>query len=60
VPRAEAARAGFGAREPLTVGPLRQDGALVATVPTRRPPWRSFGGVRVDALLAGGFLRRYA
>jgi hypothetical protein len=32
----------------------------VATVPARRPPWTSFGGVRIDGLLSHAFTQRYA
>lgn len=50
----------FLADEPISLGPLRQDGHLVALAPTARLPWASFGGVRIDGMLSSAFLRRYA
>ncbi|MGJ6963542.1 aspartyl protease family protein [Streptosporangium sp. G11] len=60
VQRARAARPHFGVDEPIHLGPLRQDDQFVATTPTRRAPWASFGGVRIDGLLSHSFLDKYA
>ncbi|WP_329427869.1 retropepsin-like domain-containing protein [Streptosporangium sp. NBC_01495] len=59
VSRARAARPHFPVDEPIHLGPLRQDDQFVATTPTRRVPWASFGGVRVDGLLSHSFLEKY-
>lgn len=45
---------------PIRLGGLSQTDHLVATTPTRRVPWRDFGGVRIDGLLSWGFLKAYA
>ncbi|MEU8380559.1 retropepsin-like aspartic protease [Streptosporangium sp. NPDC048865] len=60
VPRVRASRPHFGVDEPIHLGPLRQDDQFVATTPTRRVPWASFGGVRIDGLLSHSFLDKYA
>jgi Aspartyl protease len=60
VPRARAAGPHFAIDQPICLGPLSQDNQFVATAPTRRPPWASFGGVRIDGLLSHAFLDRYA
>lgn len=60
VDRRRASAPHWYAEEPIHLGDLRQDRALVATTPTRRTPWRSFGGVRIHALLSQGFLRDYS
>ncbi|SQD96446.1 conserved hypothetical protein [Parafrankia sp. Ea1.12] len=60
IPRARAAGPHFEADQPIWLGPLRQDKQFVATSPARRPPWHSFGGVRIDGLLSHAFLSAYA
>ncbi|MDH2430399.1 retropepsin-like aspartic protease [Sphaerisporangium sp. TRM90804] len=60
VPRDRAARPHFTLQAPVHLGPLRQDDQFAATTPTRRVPWSSFGGVRIDALLSHSFLNEYA
>jgi hypothetical protein len=40
----------FDTDEPIRWGSLRQDNQFVATAPTQRPPWRSFGSI-VAALI---------
>jgi hypothetical protein len=49
----------FATDGPVRLGSLSQGGQFVATTPTRRVPWRSFGGVRIDGLLSHGFLNSY-
>ena len=60
VPAGRAAGPHFEADGPISLGPLRQEHHLVATAPSRRAPWESFGGVRIDGLLSHAFLSRYA
>ena len=60
VPAQLAAGPHFESSDPLWLGPLRQRDQLMATVPARRTPWESLGGVRIDGLLSGAFLRHYA
>ncbi|MBB4911588.1 retropepsin-like aspartic protease [Actinophytocola algeriensis] len=49
----------FTAPAPIHLGPLSQSDQFVATTPTRRVPWRDFGGVRIDGLLSWAFLKNY-
>jgi Aspartyl protease len=58
-PKAVADGRHFESPVPITLGPLEQHGAFVATTP-RKPPWSSLGGIRVHALLSHAFLGRYA
>ncbi|GAA5081745.1 hypothetical protein HNP84_000055 [Thermocatellispora tengchongensis] len=60
IPRHRAATAFHEAEHPVRLGPLEQPGHLLATTPTRRTPWSSFGGVRIHGLLSHAFLSRYA
>ncbi|MFI6297203.1 aspartyl protease family protein [Nonomuraea sp. NPDC050790] len=48
------------ATRPLRLGPLEQDGHLLAIAPGRRAPWSELGGVKVNGLLSQAFLSRYA
>ncbi|MEO3809410.1 retropepsin-like aspartic protease [Sphaerisporangium sp. B11E5] len=59
VPRATTARPHFLPGVPVHLGPLTMDDPFVATTPGRRPPWSSFGGIRVHGLLSHAFLSRY-
>ncbi|MFI6502378.1 retropepsin-like aspartic protease [Nonomuraea typhae] len=60
VPRRLARLPHFDSPEPISLGPLARQDLLVAATRSRRTPWQSFGGVRIDAMLSNGFLRSYA
>lgn len=48
----------FESELPVSIGALEQRDQYYLV--GRRPPWRSFGGVRIDGLISHAFLRRYA
>lgn len=49
----------FDCAGPIALGPLEQGDQFCATT-VAEPPWRSFGGVRIDGLLSHAFLSKYA
>lgn len=60
IPRRDITRPFLPAAHPISLGPLEQTDHLLATTPTRRPPWSSFDGIRIHGLLSHAFLSKYA
>ncbi|GGP03345.1 retropepsin-like domain-containing protein [Nonomuraea glycinis] len=60
IPRRDITAPFLHAAHPVSLGPLEQPGHLLATTPTRRAPWSSFGGIRIHGLLSHAFLSEYA